>query len=253
VAVVIDFISEVAADTPFVRLHPLTGLYLHYKLFPSTSFFQPIPSRWNSLRCHHQFTDAMFILSPIPVSLSRKRSPSIAFDDATPPSSRPPSRAHTKRFRFSKHASERPSWVIDRDVSTRVDSRIDGFTRMDVRFPNNTLAIGRPVGGLMRMGGFTVLCFLGMGGETTLRCVGAVAGLLENLDAVSYGVSLGRVDENVFGRDLGCCIHLEVEERRWTRLWFWMPRVVRGWCCPLGGGREVMMWGIGGRMLWRGL
>ncbi|KAF8243111.1 hypothetical protein K440DRAFT_614160 [Wilcoxina mikolae CBS 423.85] len=139
----------------------------------------------------------MSVLSPIPVNLTRKRSPSIAFDDATPPSSRPPSRAHTKRYRFSKHATERPSWVIDRDSSTRVDSRIDGFTRMDVRFPNNTLAIARPVGGLMRSGGFTVLCFLGMGGETTLRSVGAVAGLLENLGAVSYGVSLGRVDVNV--------------------------------------------------------
>ncbi|KAI5818392.1 hypothetical protein BZA77DRAFT_243577 [Pyronema omphalodes] len=132
----------------------------------------------------------MSVLSPAPISLTRKRSPAVAFDaDATPPSSRPPSRTHTKRVRSLKHAQERPTWVQERVNSTRVDSRIDGDMSVDVRYPNHTMAAAS-VGGLMRDEGFTVLCFLGMGGDTTMESIGACRGLLEGLGAICYGVSL---------------------------------------------------------------
>jgi hypothetical protein len=114
---------------------------------------------------------------------------------------------------------------------------------MDVRFPNNMLAIGRPVGGLMRTGGFTVLCFLGMGGETTLRCVGAVAGLLENLDAVSYGVSLGRVDENVFAIPISKFLLLLRERELMRRVVHDSQGILTkrlGLLHPLGGGRTAL-------------
>jgi hypothetical protein len=38
--------------------------------------------------------------------------------------------------------------------------------------------------------GFTVLCFLGFGGEETVKAVGAIKGLLEGLGAKCYGVSM---------------------------------------------------------------
>jgi len=129
--------------------------------------------------------------SPAP---SRKRSPAIAFSDDTPPSSRPPSRAHTKRSRAARTVAERPVWVTERDSSPRIDSRINGAsTLVDVRLPSGELDAEKPVGCLMRRGGFTVLCSLGSGGEMTLRSVGGVGGLLENMGAVVYGVSLSEV------------------------------------------------------------
>ena len=139
----------------------------------------------------------MSILSPTPARLPRKRSPSVAFDaePTLPPPSRPPSRAHTKRSR-RRHEAERPAWVAARDVAVHVDARIDGAaTRVDVRLPHGRgVQLQCPVAGLLRAGGFTVLCFLGSGGDATLRSVGAIAGLLANLGALCYGVSLADAD-----------------------------------------------------------
>lgn len=139
----------------------------------------------------------MSILSPTPARLPRKRSSSVAFDaePTSPPPSRPLSRAHSKRSRW-RHEAERPAWVAARDVAVHVDARIDGSaTRVDVRLPHGRgVQLQCPVAGLLRAGGFTVLCFLGSGGDATLRSVGAIAGLLANLGALCYGVSLADAD-----------------------------------------------------------
>ena len=194
----------------------------------------------------------MSILSPTPARLPRKRSPSVAFDaePTLPPPSRPPSCAHAKRSR-RRHEAERPAWVVARDAAVRVDARIDGAaTRVDVRLPHGRgVQPQRPVTSLLRAGGFTVLCFLGAGGDATLRSVGAVAGLLANLGALCYGVSLADPD-NRWGVPISkppCCRAAVLSWRRCLELTKQAVHDAQrtmttrlGLLHPLGGGRTAL-------------
>lgn len=101
-------------------------------------------------------------LTPImSAGVSRKRSPEIAFADETPPSSRPPSRAHTQRRVRAKRAAERPGWVTEKEESIGLDGRMEDVS-VDIMWPAaEEMEVGRRVGELRRRRRFTVLCFLG--------------------------------------------------------------------------------------------
>jgi len=172
--------------------------------------------------------------APTPPSITRKRSPEIAFADDTPPSSRPPSRTHTKRLQKQK-APQRPTWVLSQEESVRLDERVSGGVVVDVRWPAEQsvggvvggMEEGRAVGTLMKREGFTVLCFLGVGVDT-LRSLGQVKSLLENLGASVYGVSLGVPEE-----EWGSCLPIIHDKNRTLTL-------ALGLLHPLGGGRQAL-------------
>jgi len=166
-----------------------------------------------------------------PTSITRKRSPEIAFADDTPPSSRPPSRTHTKRLQKQK-APQRPTWVLSQEESVRLDERVSGGAVVDVQWPaehivGGGMEEGRAVGTLMKREGFTVLCFLGVGVDT-LRSLGQVKSLLENLGASVYGVSLGVPEE-----EWGSCLPIIHDKNRTLTL-------ALGLLHPLGGGRQAL-------------
>lgn len=100
--------------------------------------------------------------SPPLFASSKKRSPQVAFSGETPPSSRPPSRAHTQKRLRAKRAAERPSWVSKKDESIELDARVEGVL-IDVLWPGaGSLECGIRLGNLGNSRrGFTVLCFLG--------------------------------------------------------------------------------------------
>ncbi|KAL7267687.1 hypothetical protein RUND412_009714 [Rhizina undulata] len=160
--------------TPIQKFSTLPVVPCPEQLFPTSQHM-------NSLMAHAPAT-------------SKKRSPQIAFGDGTPPSSRPPSRSHTKRIR-SKRASERPSWVGAREECMRLDPRVEEEGVVDVMWPaTDVMDVGRRIGELFgdrgpERRGFTVLCFLGC----TIECLAGlshVATLLRNFNANIFGVSL---------------------------------------------------------------
>lgn len=130
----------------------------------------------HTLEAHHNPT----FMHPFP---SKKRLPDIAFpcssSDDTPPSSRPPSRAHTQKRPRHKHMLERPRYVTEKEQSIQlissermgVDVLWPGREDMERGFLGEFLAgEGRLYSRGMR---FSVLCFLGNTTEHLLhlRCI----------------------------------------------------------------------------------
>ncbi|KAI5838948.1 hypothetical protein DFP73DRAFT_242274 [Morchella snyderi] len=126
---------------------------------------------------------------PPPAAASRKRSPSLAFAGASPPSSRPPSRSHTARRVRAKRAAERPPWVTEKEGSIGLAEHM-GDVLVDVLWPGaDQMDVGRRVGGLRGRGRVTVLAFLGCTLEHLVG-LGHVAALLASGGADVFGVSL---------------------------------------------------------------
>lgn len=170
----------------------------------------------------------MSLLSPLPLPTfpqpqSRKRR---ALDSPARPDV---PRTLTQKRARPHSTPERPAWVLDHTNSLHVSTRLSGVSAVEI-YPS---ASGTPATEISLFtelfngaGGFTVLCFLGFGGEETLRAVGGVSTLLAALGARCYGVSL--VPPNA---ECGLPILHDRHRSLTTRL---------GLLHPLGGGRTAL-------------